>query len=125
MANVEGIDRVKRAIRQMAARYLDSPNAVKGQSVIVGYTAAYALHVHENLKARHKPGKVAKYLEGPARSPWLRRELANIVIAGCRAGHGILTVLLRAGLRLQRESQKIVPVMTGNLKASAFTRAET
>lgn len=29
----------------------------------------------------------------------------------------------KAGLMLQRESQKLVPVETGNLKASAFTRA--
>ncbi len=30
--------------------------------------------------------------------------------------------LKAAGLRLQRESQRLVPVDTGNLKASAFTR---
>lgn len=29
--------------------------------------------------------------------------------------------LLTAGLKLQRESQRLVPVNTGNLKASAFT----
>lgn len=29
----------------------------------VGYSAYYAVWVHENLTARHKPGKVAKYLE--------------------------------------------------------------
>lgn len=32
--------------------------------------------------------------------------------------------LTRAGLWLQRASQQIVPVDTGNLKASAFTRSE-
>lgn len=37
---------------------------------------------------------------------------------GCERG------VKRAGLFLQRQSQKLVPVDTGNLKASAFTRAE-
>lgn len=30
--------------------------------------------------------------------------------------------LMKAGLRIQRESQKLAPVLTGNLKASAYTR---
>jgi hypothetical protein len=33
----------------------------------VFYTANYAIFVHENLDARHRPGKIAKYLEEPAR----------------------------------------------------------
>lgn len=35
--------------------------------VAVGYVAAYAIYVHENLDARHKPGKIAKFLERPFR----------------------------------------------------------
>jgi len=35
--------------------------------VIVGYTAGYAVYVHEDLQARHNPGQQAKFLEGPAR----------------------------------------------------------
>lgn len=35
--------------------------------VVVGYTASYAVYVHENEEARHAPGKIAKYLEVPAR----------------------------------------------------------
>lgn len=35
--------------------------------VTVGYTASYGIYVHENLEARHKPGKIAKFLEKPAR----------------------------------------------------------
>jgi len=33
----------------------------------VGYTQNYAIFVHEDLEARHAPGKIAKYLERPAR----------------------------------------------------------
>lgn len=36
-------------------------------AVIVYYTASYAIYVHENLQARHKPGKIAKFLERPFR----------------------------------------------------------
>lgn len=31
--------------------------------VLVGYTANYAVFVHEDLNATHKPGKTAKFLE--------------------------------------------------------------
>jgi hypothetical protein len=37
----------------------------------------YAIFVHEDLEARHKPGKTAKYLEKPAREK--RREILNII----------------------------------------------
>ena len=45
--------------------------------VEVGYTAEYAVYVHENLDARHEPGKQAKYLEQPAREK--RAEILKIV----------------------------------------------
>lgn len=45
---------------------------IEGSSVVVeisygGAAGEYALDVHEDLEARHKPGKKAKYLEDPAR----------------------------------------------------------
>jgi hypothetical protein len=44
---------------------------------VIFYTASYALFVHENLRARHKEGKQAKYLEQPLRqSVW---EIAKIL----------------------------------------------
>jgi hypothetical protein len=45
--------------------------------VTVGYTQSYAIYVHENLEARHKPGKIAKYLEKPARD--YRQEMLQII----------------------------------------------
>lgn len=53
----------------------------------------------------------------------------NAVIAAFRAtmarhAKGCERGLKRAGLMLQRASQKLVPIDTGNLRASAFTRAE-
>lgn len=91
-------------------------------SVIVGYTQAYALPVHENLKATHKEGKQAKFLEDPARKN--RGRYIAIVKQGLNKGLTLTQSLLVAGLRLQRDSQLIVPVDTGALKNSAFTRLE-
>lgn len=115
MAKVERLERVVRA--------LEGQRLKKNRpSVIVGYTQRYALPVHENTRAQHAPGKQAKYLETPAR--YLQGELARIVTQVYRQTGDMERALLVAGLRLQRESQKIVPIDTGALKASAFTRAE-
>jgi len=48
--------------------------------------------------------------------------LSSLAAARPRYGAAIERGLKKAGLFLQRESQKIVPVQTGNLKNSAFTR---
>jgi hypothetical protein len=45
--------------------------------VTVGYTQDYAIYVHEDLEARHKPGKIAKYLERPARET--KEAMAKII----------------------------------------------
>lgn len=36
-------------------------------AAIISYGTDYAMYVHENLEARHKPGKQAKFLEQPLR----------------------------------------------------------
>lgn len=64
----------------------------------------------------------AKFLEQPARE--LRRELSAIIETAVKNGATLEHALFMAGLRLQRESQRLVPVDTGNLKASAFTEKE-
>lgn len=155
MASVQNIDKVLRALKQAAAKYLESPNAVHGESVIVGYTAAYALHVHERIEmswkglprdprkwpgVKHqknpKPRKrnpkgrywdpqgrgQAKFLEQPARQ--FAEVIADIVTQAMLKGAKLQQALFLGGLRLQRESMLLVPVDTGNLKASAFTRKE-
>ena len=120
--------------------------------VIVGYTASYASWVHENIemkwrgkprgsknprkstKGQRKKGRYwdpqgrgqAKFLEQPFRE--FHGELVDIVYRTTKTmnkpsnGKGLDIGLMLAGLRLQRESQLLVPVDTGNLKASAFTR---
>lgn len=91
-------------------------------SVVVGYSASYAVCVHENLEARHNEGQQAKFLEEPARK--FATEIADDVIFAMKQGVGIIKAMLVGGMRLQRESQKLVPIDTGNLKGSAFTEKE-
>lgn len=108
-------------------------------SVIVGYSANYALGVHENIemkgkgKPRRKPSKglywdpqgtaQAKFLEQPAREK--RKEIVKMIREIVTATGNLEQGLLFTGLYLQRESQLLVPVDTGALKASAFTKKET
>lgn len=46
-------------------------------TIRVGYDTEYAVYVHEDLNARHKKGKRAKYLEEPARTK--RKEILDAV----------------------------------------------
>ena len=111
---------------------------VNNGSVIVGYSASYAVYVHENVeekwrgRPRRSPSKGnywdpagrgrSKFLEYPART--IQRELGTIIAETTKRGASVMQALLIAGMRLQRESQLLVPVDTGNLKASAFTEKE-
>jgi len=109
-----GINVLKKKLKDLAEEAKQSSVA----SVTVGYTQNYGLSVHENLQAHHPHGE-AKFLEKPAREKIAI--YAKIVSQAYRKGLTLEQALLLAGLRLQRESQLIVPVDTTALKASAFT----
>lgn len=127
MPKVEGVEKVIAALKKRGMRWLaDSQQAAgdrpsKHASVIVGYTQAYALYVHEDMEAFHRVGQ-AQYLRQPARQ--YAKELAELAVKAVRNGATVSQALLVAGLRLQRESQLLVPVDTSALKASAFTKLE-
>lgn len=89
--------------------------------VVVGYTQSYAIHVHENKEMHHTVGK-AKYLEDPAKKH--RKKIGNIIVFFYKRTGNLLLAMIQGGLFLQRESQQEVPVDTGALKNSAFTRPE-
>jgi hypothetical protein len=95
--------------------------AAYSKSVIVGYTQAYAIYVHENLEAHHPVGQ-AKFLEQPAREH--AKEIGTIIRESIERGVSFEQSLLLGALRLQRESQQLCPNDTGALRASAFTRIE-
>lgn len=137
MPRIEGLNKVVAALRAKAAAAKKDSNV----SVAIGYTASYALYVHENMEI-HPPGMILageerttkgrywdpqgraqpKFLEGPFRRN--AAKYATIVRKALRARRTMAQALLLAGLQLQRDSMLLVPVDTGNLKASAFTRLE-
>ncbi len=92
-------------------------------SVTVGFTQTYALKVHEDMTATHRRGQ-AKYLETPYKKE--RRKLGKIVRARLKKpktakAKTLLAALKMAGHYLQRAAQKMTPIDTGALRASAFT----
>lgn len=89
------------------------------KDVTVGFTANYAVYVHENLTARHRVGQ-AKFLEEPLRT--LKAQIYHIIATVFEQTQSASKSLMAGGLFLQREAQKRVPVDTGALKNSAYTR---
>lgn len=135
---ITGLDKLMAQLRQRAAISKKEDDV----SVIVGYTAAYALYVHEKIEMKLKglPRPLsatggyrghywdpqgmaqAKFLESPARM--YKDRIIEIVVNTKKKGASLAQALLMGGLYLQRESMKLVPVDTSNLKNSAFTRQE-
>ncbi len=116
MVQVVGLKKLQNKLRKM--RFIEGSDT----SIITGYTANYALMQHENLELRHKKGRQAKFLEQPARE--MSTELLKIVETTMKAGGTMTQGLKLAGLALQRASMKLVPIDTGNLRGSAFTKVE-
>ncbi len=112
------MERLEALLEKLKSRQGTVPQRM---SVVVGYTQHYAIYVHENLEAHHEVGQ-AKFLEQPARE--MAGQLHQMILRVMKKGGSFQQALLMAGLRIQRESQKLVPVDTGALKASAFTRIE-
>lgn len=115
MSDVKGVESVVGSLRDLAAKAKGDTDVV----VLVGFTASYAIYVHENMQAAHPTGQ-AKFLEDPLRTG--KAQMMQIITTAVRQGKTIGQALLLAGLWLQGEAQKLCPVDTGALRASAFTR---
>lgn len=133
MAKVEGIKELTAKLRDRAAKASRDANV----SVLVGFSAAHAIFVHEMIPktlGQNVPRKSGlgvywgpsqhgpKFLEAPARE--LGPELGKVVRAVVKKNGTVATGLVAAGMRLQAESQRRVPVEYGALRASAFTKLE-
>lgn len=88
----------------------------------VGYSAPYALPVHENLSAFHPNGQ-AKYLEQPARDNAKKYE--KIVQQVMKQGMTVEQAVYTALLELQRDSMQLVPVRTGFLRSTCSVTEPT
>lgn len=109
---IEGVAGLKSKLSKLAGKY-GNPK----ESVTVGFTQQYALHVHE-VQAHHVVGQW-KYLETPARA--VKLVFSKLITDSLKRGVNMLQSLMIGGLRLQREAQMLTPVDTSALKASAFT----
>lgn len=118
MGKVDGLKSFKAAIAKRLQKAQTGTKSGKA-SVIVGYTQNYAIYVHENLDAAHPVGN-AKFLERPFRD--IEPNVPHIVGQAVRKGATLPQALMIVGLAVQRASQEQVPVDTGALKGSAFTR---
>jgi len=121
--NAVQISGTKRLFAQLASRSLKGKVKANLQ---VGYSARYAIYVHENLNIKHPQhsthncGGQAKFLEIPVRR--LRKQMALIIRNTILAKNGLVQGMLKAGQLLLQESQKLVPVDTGYLKRSGYAR---
>lgn len=91
-------------------------NSLKGKkqaTLTCGYTADYAVYVHENLTANHPNGGQAKFLEEPARV--YAQYMVNTVVRLLQSKKGLAFALDRAGRDFRQLSRKYVPVDTGYL----------
>lgn len=140
MARVEGSKELQATLRKLANK-AQRDNRV---SVVIGYNAKYALFVHENLEMKWKglerkgtrpdgtksEGRYwdpqgrgqSQYLIKPFREN--RRKFRIIIQTIYKQTKNLTLGLVTAGQFLQRESQLIVPVDSGNLEGSAFTKVE-
>lgn len=116
MAKVEA-EKLIRSLKDLGAEHRKEGDP----RIVVGYTAAYAIYVHEDLEARHPVGQ-AKFLEQPLRE--MGPELSRLIGEAMKRGVKFGAALYLAGLKLQAASQLLTPIDTGALRASAFTRLE-
>lgn len=109
-------------VKAMLTRHANKARASTKKVVVVRYGAAYAVYVHEDMQAHHPNGGQAKYLEVPTNQ--LAGKAGQMIAKLVRAGVPVEQAMLQAGQMIQAASQKLVPVLTGNLRASAETVLE-
>lgn len=115
MGKVKGADKLIALMRKKHARV----NSDATKQIEVGYSASHAIHVHENLEVHHDSGQ-AKFLEQPLRQ--MRSRLQREILQDTKRGVPLGEALRRAGEKLLRVSQKLVPVDTGELRSSGYVR---
>jgi hypothetical protein len=133
---IENLSRLQQKLRIL----IEKAKADENAEVVVGYSAAYAVYVHEIAEPTTLGKKVPRpsglghywgphdygpgFLSGPARALARDGTLGELATAAMKRGAPLSQALYIAGLRIQRDSQEVVPVEYGNLRASAFTRLE-
>lgn len=127
-AKVYGLEKVMKRFQKELQEAAGDGVRVEG---MVGYRAPYAIYVHENLEIDHPLhvdgsgsvrdcGGQAKFLEIPAREmlPTVGAEIVKMR----RNKKGLRFAIQTLCDRLLRASRKLVPVDTGRLYRSGFTK---
>lgn len=116
---VYNLDRILTELRKRRAKAgLDGLSTLK-----VGYSASYAVPVHERLDVHHNIGQ-AKFLEQPMRTE--QSAMAKIIRNNLVGRHSTLKhAHLEAAKHLIKVSLQLVPVDTGVLRDSWFIRHTT
>jgi hypothetical protein len=88
--------------------------------VNIGFSAPYAVYVHEDMEAIHPNGQ-AKFLEQPATI--YRKQMISGIAHRVSRGQPLDQALLEVGTFLLEEAKRLVPVDTGFLRDSGFVVA--
>lgn len=109
---INGLERVIDSLDKRTKEYK------AGWQAVVGFTAPYAIYVHEDLTKHHDNGR-AKFLEYAIRehAQEVRRAVAKSLKSGAKLGSA-MSIGANLLLRLARQ---YVPVDTGFLRDSGYT----
>lgn len=86
----------------------------------VGFSAPYAIYVHENLEANHPNGGEAKFLENAIKDN--ADSLGDLIAYHIKRRKTLRYAVYRAAVRVLQEAKKRVPVDTGFLKKSGYVQ---
>lgn len=95
--------------------------SLKGRKTVaygIGFSAPYAVFVHENLENYHKPPTQAKFLETAAKTKADEavKEIARFV----KTKHGLEHGIVSGARIILEEAKRLCPVDTGFLKSSGY-----
>lgn len=96
-----------------------SLGGMAGAELDIGFSAPYAVYVHENLQAAHLVGQ-AKYLESAYRSPAVQQQMRDALRQALKSKRSVADALVDAGNVLLKAAQALVPVDTGLLRDSGY-----
>lgn len=93
---------------------------IKAEAGYDGGKAPYAAYVHERTELHHPAPTQAKFLEEAFDN--VEQEMLDAIAEAIYDGKPLKTGVKRALKILKDESQRLVPVLTGNLKNSWYAR---
>lgn len=117
---IKGINTLNKKLDTMITMQSRGSNGKFGGnvSVVVGFTAPYAVYQHEILWYNHPRGGQAKYLEQPANE--MRPVMASIIQGFMTNRTDILPAMIAAATVLKEKARMLAPIKTGALRKSAF-----